>query len=126
MQQTIIITSSILCGVLYLLSILMFCGKGGTLIAGYHFSAKGKKAEKYHNFIMRIFGIIILAFTLFLHASLLCVAFKQFIPFGILIGIAVIIVICGIIYMNINPQIQNARKMEKLTDEEIEKLENKR
>lgn len=126
MQQTILTASSILCVVMYVLSISMLCGKGGTLIAGYHFNAKGKRAQKYHNHIMRIFGVIILVFTLFLHASLLCAAFKQLVPFGILLGIAVIIVICGIIYININPKIQNARKMEKLTDEEIEKLENKK
>lgn len=57
---------------MYIMGILFIFGKGGSLIAGYHFNPKGEKAKVYHKYVMRRIGIWFLLLIVLIHVGTIC------------------------------------------------------
>lgn len=98
---------------LYAIGILMLCGKGGILVAGYHYEPKTERAKKYHKKIMRIIGLWYLALITSMFVLIVSAILSQkvvAIISGILMGI---IMIAMLVHLNCNPKMLELRRKER-------------
>lgn len=118
-----LIIFSVISFLLLIIGICMMFGKGGILIAGYNYTPKNKRAIKYHKWLLRRFACLLISSSLVFLASGLFKYFNYDLAFYICISFVVIIIICGIIYLNTSNKAKFAQKMVKLSDAEIEQEE---
>lgn len=111
---------------MYVMGILFIFGKGGSLIAGYHFAPKGEKANKYHKYIMRRIGIWFLLLISTIHVCTICGLFKYSVVSWVFFGLMIAIAVVGIIWFNTSKKIKHAMKMERELTMDYEKEENKK
>lgn len=98
---------------LYAIGILMLCGKGGILVAGYHYEPKTERAKKYHKKIMRIIGLWYLVLITSMFALIISAILGQnvvAIISGVLMGI---IMIAMLVHLNCNPKMLELRRKER-------------
>lgn len=98
---------------LYAIGIFMLCGKGGILVAGYHYEPKTERAKKYHKKIMRIIGLWYLALITSMFVLIVSAILSQkvvAIISGVLMGI---IMIAMLVHLNCNPKMLELRRKER-------------
>lgn len=98
---------------LYALGILMLCGKGGILVAGYHYEPKTERAKKYHKKVMQIIGLWYLALITSMFVLIISAIYAQkvvAIVSGVLMGI---IMIAMLVHLNCNPKMLELRRKER-------------
>ena len=98
---------------LYAIGILMLCGKGGILVAGYHYEPKTERAKKYHKKIMRIIGLWYLALITSMFVLIVSAILSQkvvAIISGVLMGI---IMIAMLVHLNCNPKMLELMRKER-------------
>lgn len=98
---------------LYAIGILMLCGKGGILVAGYHYEPKTERAKKYHKKVMQIIGLWYLALITSMFVLIVSAILSQkvvAIISGVLMGL---IMIGALVYLNCNPKMLELRRKER-------------
>ena len=98
---------------LYAIGILMLCGKGGILVAGYHYEPKTERAKKYHKKVMQIIGWWYLALiTSMLVLIVSAILFQKVVAIisGVLMGI---IMIAMLVHLNCSPKMLELRRKER-------------
>ena len=98
---------------LYALGIMMLCGKGGILVAGYHYEPKTERAKAYHKKVMQIIGLWYLALITSMFILIISAIYSQkviAIVSGVLMGI---IVIAMIVHLNCSPKMLELRRKER-------------
>lgn len=98
---------------LYAIGIFMLCGKGGILVAGYHYEPKTERAKKYHKKIMRIIGLWYLALITSMFVLIVSAILSQkvvAIISGVLMGL---IMIGALVYLNCNPKMLELMRKER-------------
>ncbi len=118
-----LIVICVIAAVLYVCGILMLLGLGGVLLAGYNFRPKDGKAVKYHKQITRPTGIFLLCAAVCLTIYGVMAYLEYDVASYIFIGLFAASVAAMFIYMNTSKRIRRAVKMVRLTDEEIEQIE---
>ena len=108
---------SVLFSLFYFISIFFMTGRGGIMIAGYHYQPIKKEAMKYHKYIMRRFGAFIFIIFLIIHILTISGIFKVMILFYTMVGFLPIFVICGLVYFSKSQKIKEALRLEKELDE---------
>lgn len=101
---------------LYLFSIYFMTGRGGYLIAGYHFQPTNKDAMKYHKYVMRRFGGYILLILIIIHILTISGILRVMPLCYTMIGLLPIVIISGLIYFNKSKKIKDALYKEKELD----------
>ena len=99
--------------VLYAIGIFMLCGKGGILVAGYHYEPKTERAKKYHKKVMQIIGWWYLALiTSMLVLIVSAILFQKVVAIisGVLMGI---IMIAMLVHLNCSPKMLELRRKER-------------
>lgn len=113
-EKTIaIVLVSTIFAILYILGILMLCGKGGILIAGYHYEPKTERAKKYHKKVMAVIGgwyMLLVSDLLAFIVSALLIKKVLMIVFGVLVAV---IVIAMLVHVNCNPKILELMRKER-------------
>ena len=98
---------------LYAIGIFMLCGKGGILVAGYHYEPKTERAKKYHKKVMQIIGLWYLALiTSMLVLIVSAILFQKVVAIisGVLMGI---IMIAMLVHLNCSPKMLELRRKER-------------
>lgn len=98
---------------LYAIGILMLCGKGGILVAGYHYEPKTERAKKYHKKIMRIIGLWYLALVTLIFGCIISALYSSKvgqIVCGVLAGV---VLIAMIVHLNCSPKMLELRRKER-------------
>lgn len=108
---------SVLFALFYFVSIYFMTGRGGRLIAGYHYQPIKKEAMKYHKYVMRRFGAFIFIIFLIAHILTVSAIFKVMVLCYIMVGFLPIFVICGLVYFNKSKKIKEALRLEKELEE---------
>lgn len=105
---------------MYLFGAMFLFGKGGFLVAGYHFEPKGEKAKVYHNYIMRRLGLWALLLIATIHICTVCGLLGYKIVCYVFVGLMIAETIFGIVWFNFSKKIKNAMKMERELSKEFE------
>ena len=98
---------------LYAIGIFMLCGKGGILVAGYHYEPKTERAKKYHKKVMQIIGLWYLALITSMFVLIVSAILSQkvvAIISGVLMGI---IMIAMLVHLNCNPKMLELMRKER-------------
>ena len=98
---------------LYAIGIFMLCGKGGILVAGYHYEPKTERAKKYHKKVMQIIGLWYLALITSMFVLIVsAILFQKVVAIisGVLMGI---IMIAMIVHLNCSPKMLELRRKER-------------
>ena len=98
---------------LYAIGIFMLCGKGGILVAGYHYEPKTERAKKYHKKIMRIIGLWYLALVTLIFGCIISALYSSKvgqIVCGVLAGV---VLIAMIVHLNCSPKMLELRRKER-------------
>lgn len=105
---------------LYAIGIMMLCGKGGILVAGYHYEPKTERAKKYHKKIMRVIGCWYLALvTLIFGCIIFAVYSSKFAVHSAKVGqivcgvLAGVVLIAMIVHLNCSPKMLELMRKER-------------
>lgn len=82
------------------LAIVMFCGKGASLVAGYNTASPAKRAETDEKKMLRYVGVILLATAAGLVMAGVGALVMRRVLFYIGIGLLIIAPVAGVIVMN--------------------------
>ena len=107
---------SVVFAFLYIMGIVFCCGKGGSLIAGYHYEAKAPTALKYHKKIMLRIGLWYLFLIASLHACIMLSIYNYFVLCYVFIGFTVAIAVIGLLYFNMSKKMKFLIKKEREED----------
>ena len=98
---------------LYAIGIMMLCGKGGILVAGYHYEPKTERAKKYHKKIMRVIGCWYLALVTLIFGCIIFAVYSSKvgqIVCGVLAGV---VLIAMIVHLNCSPKMLELMRKER-------------
>lgn len=113
-EKTIaIVLVSTIFAILYILGILMLCGKGGILVAGYHYEPKTERAKKYHKKVMAVIGgwyMLLVSDLLAFIVSALLLKKVLMIVFGVLVAV---IVVAMLVHVNCSPKMLELMRKER-------------
>lgn len=113
MEKTILIIVNVIASLFYLFCVFVFFGKGGSLIAGYNFSPKGKKAKKYHMIIMKAYSVFLFLFMASLHVLIIASILNMDILRNVFIGMVILVFLVGVYVFYFNKKIKRIKKLEK-------------
>ena len=85
---------------IYIFSIMLFFGKGGVFLSGYHQSPTNVKGLKYHKYILRRAGSMAFVLALIAHAMCICFTFGIYIAGGLLAAVLIVLSIVVASYLN--------------------------
>lgn len=89
----------------FILGLFMLAGYGGTLIAGYHYAPKTKRAKVYHKKFMRIIACWYFALLAVIYASVVFFSTEHEIIGFVCLGLMVLITIAFLVHVNCNKKV---------------------
>lgn len=95
---------------IYVYAILLFFGKGGSLLAGYHTSGKKTTAKKEHKYITRKASIFMLISIVLTHAMVILFIYSHYI-WGIVMAVLLIKVLVIGFYLLNNKKMQKIERI---------------
>ena len=119
------IAVSLVFGVLYVLSIFIFFGQAGIMVAGYNFEPMAPEAKKLHKKIMRRFGLGIFVVCLFVHGTIVAFLYAGNVAGGVLAAVSVAVLVAVLVAVNTGKMKEWTREERRLEEEHRRALSEK-